>query len=47
MLGNLETMGSSAVAVAAMGIGATTNGTSWRFCNFPPLVVVVIAAAVT
>ena len=51
MLGNLEMTGSSAVPVAAMGIGATTKDTldalSWRFCIIEPLVVVVVANAVT
>ena len=38
MLGNLETMGSSGVAVAAMGIGVTI-----RLSKISPLVIVVVA----
>lgn len=57
MLGNLETIGLSAVAVAAMGIGAaiggpaTTIGTavtfSWRLSRTLPFVVEIVANAVT
>lgn len=49
-LGNFEMMGSLAVAVAAMGIGATTKGTfgalSLRLSTIWPFVVVVVANAV-
>ena len=49
-LGNCEMMGSLAVAVATMGIGATTKGTfgalSSRLSTIWPLVVVVVANAV-
>ena len=44
-------MGSSAVAVAAIGIGATTRGIvdaiPSRLRTFSPLVMVVVAKAVT